>query len=331
MAKNSIPKDPASRREYGRLSVALHRAKKAAAVTNIQNSINHHRQLLGMPPREFTAVKLTRLSNQKMVYLPPEEELAKMTGDELSKWKTEERRKRKLQRAREKKELEDKMAMSLKAELADLERRVKELDDGARSFVQPVAAADTLVNDIIAERVQIDATAKSVESEAVSDEAKPKAAKTEKDLDQKPKATKNASTISKVDTSSDGNTSMATKNAFTISMVDTSSDGKTSKAEFFSLDLDMEPPEDFDPIPMDPLSNATIGIQDFVDMDDEYAVDMLFKDDDKGRDFQIDDEFPIISTADEMFEPEDLFGDDAIKDGDLLFGNSLVDVFDNGL
>jgi hypothetical protein len=310
MAKNSIPKDPASRREYGRLSVALHRAKKAAAVTNIQNSINHHRQLLGMPPREFTAVKLTRLSNQKMVYLPPEEELAKMTGDELSKWKTEERRKRKLQRAREKKELEDKMAMSLKAELADLERRVKELDDGARSFVQPVAAADTLVNDIIAERVQIDATAKSVESEAVSDEAKPKAAKTEKDLDQKPKAT---------------------KNAFTISNVDTSNDGKTSKAELFSLDLDMELPEDFDPIPLDPLSNATIGIQDFVDLDDDYAVDMLFKDDDQGRDFQIDDEFPVISTSDEMFEPEDLVGDDAIGDGDLLFGNSLGDVFGNGI
>ncbi|KAL3784631.1 hypothetical protein ACHAWO_009895 [Cyclotella atomus] len=309
MAKNSIPKDPASRREYGRLSVALHRAKKAAAVTNIQNSINHHRQLLGMPPREFTAVKLTRLSNQKMVYLPPEEELAKMTGDELSKWKTEERRKRKLQRAREKKELEDKMAMSLKAELADLERRVKELDDGARSFVQPVAA-DIIAKRIIAERFQIDGTAKSVESEAVSDEAKPKAAKTEKDLDQKPKAT---------------------KNAFTISNVDTSNDGKTSKAELFSLDLDMELPEDFDPIPLDPLSNATIGIQDFVDLDDDYAVDMLFKDDDQGRDFQIDDEFPVISTSDEMFEPEDLVGDDAIGDGDLLFGNSLVDVFDNGI
>lgn len=313
MAKKSIPKDPTARREYGRLSVALHRAKKAATVTNIQNNINHHRQLLGMPPREFATPKLSRRGSQKLVYLPPDEELAKMSNEELTQWKAEERRKRKLQRAREKKMLEDAMVKELKAELADLERRVRELDDGARFFVQPVAAAEALVEDIITERSKIDDTTEPpVKSEEfVLDEAfQPEAVKSENDLDRKPKAI---------------------KNEFTISKVDTSSDGKTFKAELFSIDLDMEPPQEFDPIPLDPLSNATIGIEDFAGMDEDIAVEMLFKDDENGHDFQADDEFPITSTSDEIFEQEDLIGDNAIGVGDLMFGNSLVNVFDNGV
>lgn len=152
MTKTSIPKDPAARREYGRLSVALHRAKKAAYVSNLQNSVNYHRERLGLPPRHFSdhnnntnGGSSSRRGSAKLVYLPPEEMLRRMTAEELTEWKVEERRKRKLQRAREIKAAEDRRTRELKEELNELERRVGELDAAVQVFVEPVVEEESAV------------------------------------------------------------------------------------------------------------------------------------------------------------------------------------------
>lgn len=307
MPKKAIPKDAAARREYGRLSVALHRAKKAAAVTNLQNSINYNRQLLGMPPREFTKAKLTRKGSQKMVYLPPEEEMAKMTGQQLTEWKAEERRKRKLQRAREKKVLEDLMAKELRDELTDLERRVKELDDGARNFVKPVAKVTLKLEDMVVEAATKNThTPEPVQSTTFApDDAKTEVAKTDTNLDQKPKAIKNEVTISKVDESTE------------------------TKTELFTLDLGMKAPDEFDPIPFDPVQDSTKTNQDFVDLYDEEVCDM-FDVDTKVLDFAVDDEFPIDNTSDDVLDYGKMDEGNVIGNEELLFG-TISDIFDDSI
>ena len=141
MTKRSTPKDSAARREYGRLSVALHRAKKAAYLSDLQDSINYHRERVGLPPRDFfngSDGSNNRKGSKKLVYLPSEEMLVQITKEELTQWKINERRKRKRARGRERKMAEDQEMRELRKELTELEGMVGELDTGVEVYVKPV-------------------------------------------------------------------------------------------------------------------------------------------------------------------------------------------------
>lgn len=92
----------------------------------------------------------------------------------------------------------------------------------------------------------------------------------------------------------------------------------TIKTELFTLDLDMDDPEKYDPLPLDPISNTK-------NEDD----DDLFE----GLEFIMEDPFPIMDDTDELIkDAEEVFNDNhvsALGGDELLFGNDVVAVFDS--
>jgi hypothetical protein len=115
-------KDPEDLREYRRNRVAACRARKAQHIEELQDSINAHRAILDLPPKDFTKKPAwTRKGTSRPNYEPPPEELANMTKEEIKEWKIAERKKRRNKKGREKKDREDAYKFSLRKELRDLE------------------------------------------------------------------------------------------------------------------------------------------------------------------------------------------------------------------
>lgn len=133
-------KDPEDLCEYRRTRVAACRARKAHHIEELQDSINAHRAILDLPPKDFTKKPAwTRKGTSRPNYEPPPEELANMTKEEIKEWKIAERKKRRNKKGREKKDREDAYKVSLRKELRDLEVMVYaryEKREEVRSYVR---------------------------------------------------------------------------------------------------------------------------------------------------------------------------------------------------
>jgi hypothetical protein len=295
MARKSIPKEPAAKREYGRLLVARHRAKKAATTAHLQTSINAARQRLGLPPKTFltTSNAMSKRGSPKMVYLPPKEEMAQMTSKELTKWKVKERKKRKLAKAREKKVWEDQLRAEWRMELIDLERQVKELDDAVREFAEPIVVEDNNESNggELLEEVAGGVAVKNVKIEqAVSME-----------VDLQPESIKSNNFELDNKTSKKMEVTVATNDEIS--------------QDLCTLNLDIMDSQEFDQISYDIISCH----QDVL-----TSKDLDFATEDELEDkFTIFDGEELFTSMDELIPVED------VRKEDLLFGNSITNMFDD--
>jgi hypothetical protein len=299
MTKKSIPKDLAAKREYFRLSVARHRAKRANTTADLQTSINAARQRLGLPPKTFPTTPNSSISKRdtsklKLVYLPPEEELKQMTPEELSKWKVDERKKRKLARAREKKVWEDQLRAEWRRELIDLERRVKVLDEAAREFVDPIVVEENNIKnggelEDVADGVAME-NVKVEQVVSIEEDLKPESVKSNKvELDNK--------------TSKKMEVTVSTNNEIS--------------QDLFTLNHDIMGSQDFYHI----LYDTSSGHQDVMVM---TSKDLDFvTEDELEEEFTIFDGEELFTSMDELIPVEDM------EKKDLLFENLILHVFDD--
>ena len=331
MAKKPI-KDLASRREYYRLSVAVHRAKKAKSLADIQKSINCHREKLGLPLKNFTKPKHSMKGCSRVIYLPPEEELAKMSKQELSTWKKEEQRKRKIQRAHEKKVLDEIEMRELKEELANLVECVRQLDDGVKKFAKPVTNEGLGKmngvldgkNGVVGEKsLQLEAVYhdkgtevgfKNFKIEVDTKVPKPELTKSEFNMEiDKAQYVESHTKPEDVKLVDNLDTKPAPKNKVMI----TESDASDATLTMFKLDLGAPSPEELDLIQFDPMSDDLYVDTTLVSILDDSSItaDHVFSTNDK------------LLVADSMPEFVDSVG--LLGDENLLSGDALVRVFDD--
>ena len=334
MAKKPI-KDLASRRKYYHLSIAVHRAKKAKSLADIQKSINCHHEKIGLLLKNLTKPKHSSKGYHRVIYLPPEEELAKMSKQELSAWKKEEQRKRKIQRAHEKKVLDEIEMRELKEELANLVECVRQLDDGVKKFAKPVTNEGLGKmngvldgkNGVVGEKsLQLEAVYhdkgtevgfKNFKIEVDTKVPKPELTKSEFNMEidraQYVESHTNPEDVKLVDNL---DTKHAPKNKHVITEPD-ASDATLTTIGMFKLDLEAPSLEEFDLIQFDPTSDDLYVDANRVGMLDDSSITV-----DHG--FSTNDKLLVADSMPDFVDSVGLLGDE-----NLLSGNALVRVFDD--
>lgn len=116
-----------------RLAVMAYRTRKASVLSDLQESVNFHRSLLSLTPHDFTQPRPTPPS---IVEFPHDEELANMTKAELLTWRKMRRCERKNAMHKEKCRQRNIMIGELQRELADLKRRVEEMERRKNAIVK---------------------------------------------------------------------------------------------------------------------------------------------------------------------------------------------------
>ena len=120
-ARANFKADPSTTRNH----ILAYRSRKASALRSLQESVNFHRSLLSLRPRDFASVDASS-SQPHSPEFPPHDEMIVMSEKELRTWQKKKRRERVNIRHKEKSRQKNAMVQELHQELADLKRRIQE-------------------------------------------------------------------------------------------------------------------------------------------------------------------------------------------------------------
>lgn len=147
---HKFSRDIEARRRYRREISAACRGRRAERVKCLQESVNFHRSVFGIPLQDFSKPDKKGKGQSHPVYLPPPEEMARMTKEEISDWRKVERKKRRLLAQRKVKKANDEMESGLMTQLAELEQMLNEsLNKDASECADKPAAESSEVLPVV--------------------------------------------------------------------------------------------------------------------------------------------------------------------------------------
>ena len=120
-ARANFKADPSTTRNH----ILAYRSRKASALRSLQESVNFHRSLLSLRPRNFASAAASS-SQPRSPEFPPHDEMIAMSDEELRAWQKKRRCERVNLKHKERSRQQNAMVQELHEELADLKMRIQE-------------------------------------------------------------------------------------------------------------------------------------------------------------------------------------------------------------